>query len=50
MGFRLGRSVAVVLAMASFASLASGPVRAESWDSIGRYASLIRREIGRAHV
>lgn len=43
MGFRLGRSVAAVLAMASFASLASGSVRAESWDRIGRYASLIRR-------
>lgn len=43
MGFRCGRFVAVVLAMASFASLASGPVLAESWDRIGRYASLIRR-------
>lgn len=43
MGFAFGRSVAVALAMASLASLASGPVRAESWDRIGRYASLIRR-------
>ncbi|QNJ06387.1 putative conserved secreted protein [Synechococcus sp. MEDNS5] len=43
MGFAFGRSVAVALAMTSLASLASGPVRAESWDRIGRYASLIRR-------
>lgn len=43
MVIRPGRSVASVLVLASLAALVSWPVRAESWDRIGRYASLIRR-------
>ena len=38
-----GRSVAAALVLASLASLVCWPVSAESWDRIGRYASLIRR-------
>ena len=43
MVFGFVRSVVVMLAVSSLSSLVSGPVRAESWDRIGRYASLIRR-------
>lgn len=44
MRVRSGLSVALTLVMTSLAALVSSrPVRAESWERIGRYAALIRR-------